>query len=56
MSTERTELPQPGVPAFAGYALGYRVVQAYLKRTGKNVVEATFVPAQEIVAQSGFFD
>jgi uncharacterized protein YjaZ len=56
VSAERTELPQAGVPPFAGYALGYRVVQAYLNRAGKNVVEATFVPAHEIIAQSGFFD
>ncbi len=44
------------VPLYAGYALGYRVVQAYLKRTGKRVVETTFVPAEEIIAESGFFD
>ena len=44
-----------GVPTFAGYALGYHVVQAYLRRTGKRVVEATFVPAQEIIQQSAFF-
>lgn len=45
-----------GVPDFAGYALGYRVVQAYLKRTGKTVPEATFVPAREIIAESEFFN
>lgn len=45
-----------GVPDFAGYALGYRVVQAYLKPTGKTVVEATFVPAMEIVRESEFFN
>ncbi len=44
------------VPLYAGYALGYRVVQAYLKRTGKSVAETTFVPPQEIVAESCFFD
>ncbi len=49
-------LPQAGVPAYAGYAIGYHVVQAYLKRTGRSVVEATFVPAREIIAESGFFD
>jgi uncharacterized protein YjaZ len=43
------------VPMLAGYALGYRTVQAYLKKTGKSVVEATFVPASEIIAQSGYF-
>ncbi len=44
------------VPLYAGYAIGYRVVQAYLKRTGKSVAEATFVNPQEITAESGFFD
>jgi uncharacterized protein YjaZ len=45
-----------GVPDFAGYALGFRIVQAYLRRTGKSVVEATFVPAREIIAVSEFFN
>lgn len=49
-------LPKAGVPPYAGYAIGYRVVQAYLKRTGKNVVEATLVPAREIIAESRFFE
>jgi uncharacterized protein YjaZ len=44
-----------GVPDFAGYALGYHVVQTYLKRTGKSVVQATFIPPEEIIAESGFF-
>jgi uncharacterized protein YjaZ len=56
VSAERTGQPQAGVPAFAGYALGYRVVQTYLKRAGRSVVEATFVPAHEIIAQSAFFE
>jgi uncharacterized protein YjaZ len=45
-----------GVPLYAGYALGYRVVQQYLKRTGKTVPQATFVPAQEIIEESDYFD
>ncbi|HEX2906813.1 MAG TPA: DUF2268 domain-containing putative Zn-dependent protease, partial [Phototrophicaceae bacterium] len=49
-------LPAAGVPAYAGYALGYQIVQAYLKRTGKTVVEATLVPAREIIAESRFFE
>lgn len=49
-------LPLAGVPDYAGYAIGYQVVQAYLKRTGKSVAEATFVPAREIIAESRFFD
>jgi uncharacterized protein YjaZ len=48
--------PGAGLPTYGGYALGYRVVQAYLQRTGKSVVETTFVPAQTILAGSGFFD
>jgi len=44
-----------GVPNFAGYGIGYRVVQAYLKRTGKTVAETTFLPAEEIIAESRYF-
>ena len=44
-----------GVPNFAGYGIGYRVVQAFLKRTGKTVAETTFLPAEEIIAESGYF-
>ncbi len=44
-----------GMPDFGGYAVGYHVVQAYLQRTGSSVVEATFVSAQEIVRESGYF-
>jgi uncharacterized protein YjaZ len=44
------------VPPLAGYALGYRVVQAYLKRTGQSVVAATLVPPETIIAESRFFD
>lgn len=49
-------LPKVGVPDFAGYAIGYRVVQQYLQRTGRSVVDATFRPSQEIITQSGFFE
>ena len=45
-----------GLPVYAGYAVGYRVVQAYLRRSGMGVVEATFVPAEKIIADSGFFE
>ena len=48
--------PDAGLPVHAGYAVGYRVVQAYLRRSGKGVVAATFVLAEEIIAGSGFFD
>lgn len=44
-----------GVPQFSGYALGYKVVQAYIAKTGKSVVEATFVEPAELIAESGVF-
>ena len=47
--------PLGGMPAYGGYAVGYHVVQAFLQRTGMSVEEATFIPADEIVAKSGFF-
>ncbi|GCE12899.1 DUF2268 domain-containing protein [Tengunoibacter tsumagoiensis] len=48
-------LPKVGLPDFAGYAIGYRVVQHYLQRTGRSVVDATFLPSQEIIEESDFF-
>lgn len=45
----------PGLPHCAGYAIGYRVVQAYLRQTGRSATEATFVPYAEIIQESGFF-
>ena len=47
--------PIGGMPTFGGYAIGYHVVQAFLKRSGLSIEQATFVPAQEIVRGSGFF-
>lgn len=52
----RFHMPKTGMPPYGGYAVGYHVVQAYLRRTGKSVEEATFVPADEIVRESGYFD
>ncbi len=47
--------PAVGVPNYAGYAIGYRVVRRYLDRTGVTVAQATLVPAAEIIATSGYF-
>jgi uncharacterized protein YjaZ len=44
-----------GLPYLAGYATSYQVVQAFLRRSGRSIVEATFTPAEEIVAASGYF-
>lgn len=47
--------PKAGVSDYAGYAIGYRAVRQYLSRTGKTAAAATFAPAAEIIAESGFF-
>lgn len=44
-----------GLPNFAGYAMGYHLVQAYLRNTRMTAAQATYVPWQEIVEQSRFF-
>lgn len=48
--------PVGGMPTFGGYAVGYYVVQSYLKNSGRSIEEATFIPAEEIVRESGFLD
>jgi uncharacterized protein YjaZ len=48
-------LAKVGMPDYGGYAIGYRVVQAYLQCTGQTIEEATFLPAEEIIRDSGFF-
>lgn len=47
--------PLGGMPPNVGYAVGYHVAQAFLQRTGMSVEDATFVSADEIVAESHFF-
>lgn len=53
---EKYNLPQIGMPNYGGYAIGYRVVQAFIQRTGKTAADATFTPAKDIIEQSGYFD
>lgn len=48
--------PKAGVPPYAGYAIGYRVVQQFKQRMGKTAAEATFLPAEQIIAESGYFE
>jgi uncharacterized protein YjaZ len=43
-----------GLPDFAGYAVGYRIVDAYLRRTRRTAAVATYVPWREIVEESGY--
>lgn len=46
---ELQNFPQAGLPYCAGYACGYHLVKHYLEKTGKSVVEATLLPAKEIL-------
>lgn len=48
--------PKIGMPPFGGYAVGYQVVQAYLRRTGQTVEAIAFTPAADIVRESGYLD
>ena len=47
--------PPQGLPNFAGYTLGFRLVEAYLARTGRRAAEATYTPWEEIVDESEYF-
>lgn len=51
----RMNFAQIGMPDYGGYAVGYHVVQAFLRRTGRTIQEATFLPAMQIVQESGYF-
>ena len=43
-----------GLPDFAGYAVGYRIVREYLERSGRTAAEATYAPWREIVEGSRY--
>jgi uncharacterized protein YjaZ len=43
-----------GMPTFGGYAVGYHIVQAYLRATGASIEEATLTPAHVIAGESGY--
>lgn len=44
-----------GLPYCAGYACGYHLIKHYLKKTGKSIVEATILPACEILKDAEDF-
>lgn len=44
-----------GLPYCAGYACGYYLIKHYLNKTGKSVVEATTLPADEILNMADDF-
>lgn len=48
-AAERFGYTPQGVPDFAGYAIGYRLVRDFLEREGVSAVEATWMPWEEVV-------
>ena len=46
---------QVGMPYCAGYACGYHLVKYYLRKTGKSIIEATLIPAPEILEETQEF-
>lgn len=44
-----------GLPYCAGYACGYHLVKHYLQKTGKSIIEATLLPADEILETAADF-
>lgn len=44
-----------GLSRNAGYTIGYHLVKAYLKNTGKTIAEATLTPSETIVKESKIF-
>ena len=48
-AAEKYRYPKQNIPDFAGYILGFNLVQAYLARFGRSVAEATYIPWQEII-------
>lgn len=44
-----------GMPYCAGYACGYALIRHYLKKTGRNIYEATLLPTGDILAETEDF-
>lgn len=42
-----------GLPDFAGYAVGLRIVDAHLAASGLTAAESTALPAREILGNAG---
>lgn len=55
-AAEQFRYPKMNIPDYAGYTVGFEVVQAYLARTGATAAEATYTPWRTIVAESRWFE
>jgi uncharacterized protein YjaZ len=55
-AAEQFHYSKLGIPDYAGYTIGYEVVQEFLERTGMSAAAATYLPWREIVEESMWFD
>jgi hypothetical protein len=46
--------PTVGLPPFAGFEVGYRLVRANLEHTGESLPEAIGKPTEEILGRRGY--
>ncbi|MCP9211357.1 DUF2268 domain-containing protein [Streptomyces sp. NEAU-Y11] len=52
-TARRMGQPTVGLPDFAGYAVGLRIVDAHLAASGLTAAESTALPAREILVNAG---
>jgi uncharacterized protein YjaZ len=52
---DRFGITPVGLPFCAGYAVGYQLVRAYLRYSGKSAVAATSIPSAQIIRESAYF-
>lgn len=45
-----------GIPFCGGYAVGYHVIQAYLRKSGISIEKATIISCDEIMKASNHFE
>ncbi|MCY3907657.1 MAG: DUF2268 domain-containing putative Zn-dependent protease [Anaerolineaceae bacterium] len=48
--------PPAGMPAWAGFEVGYRLVETWLRRRGATLADALRAPSAQIIAESRFLE
>lgn len=55
-AADRFHFEPVGVPDFAGYAVGYDLVRAWQRETGRTAVEGSWLPWRQIISESRYFE
>ena len=55
-AADRFHYQPVGVPDFAGYAVGYDLVRAWQRETGRTAVEGSWLPWRQIISESRYFE